>query len=61
MVNRGYHQAQELIASADRGVGVVVRYNPHSMNLYDEAETQIDGYEELQKMAETERCVPVPG
>ena len=59
VVDRGYNQAQELIAWADRGVGVVVRYNPHSLNGYDETQTKIDGYEELQKTTETERCVPV--
>ena len=59
VVDRGYNPAQELIAWADRGVGVVVRYNPHSLNGYDEAKTKIDWYEELQKTTETERCVPV--
>lgn len=59
VVDRGYNPAQELIAWADRGVGVVVRDNPPSWNGYDETQTKIDGYEELQKTTETERCVPV--
>jgi hypothetical protein len=59
VVDLGYNQALELIAGADRGVGVVVRYNPHSLNLYDAAGAKIDWYEELQGTAESERCVPV--
>jgi hypothetical protein len=57
--DRGYNQALGLIACADQGVGVVVRYNPHGLNLYDAAGAKIDWYEDLKATAETERCVPV--
>lgn len=58
-MDRGYNRALELITTSARGVGVVVRYNPHSLNLYDAAEAKIDWYKELQGAAKTERCVPV--
>lgn len=59
VVDRGYNQALELIACADRGVAVVVRYNPHGLNLYDAAGAKIDWPAELRATAQTERCVPV--
>lgn len=59
VADRGYNQAQALIECADRGVAVVVRYNPHSLNLYDAAGAKIDWYAELKDSAQTERCVPV--
>jgi len=37
VVDRGYNQAKGLIAQADRGVSVVLRYNPHRLNVYDAA------------------------
>ena len=59
VADRGYNSAQALIECADRGVAVVVRYNPHSLNLYDAAGAKIDWLAELQGTAETERCLPV--
>lgn len=59
VADRGYNSAQTLIECADRGVAVVVRYNPHSLNLYDAAGAKIDWLAELQGPAETERCLPV--
>jgi hypothetical protein len=59
VVDRGYNSARALIECADRGVAVVVRYNPHSLNLYDAAGAKIDWLAELQGTAETERCLPV--
>jgi hypothetical protein len=59
MADRGYNSASALIACADRGVAVVVRYNPHSLNLYDATGAKIDWLAELQGAVETERCRPV--
>ena len=59
VVDRGYNSARALIECADRGVAVVVRYNPHSLNLYDAAGAKIDWLAELQATTETERCIPV--
>jgi hypothetical protein len=59
VADRGYHSARALIECADRGVAVVVRDNPHSLNLYDAAGAKIDGLAELQATTETERCIPV--
>lgn len=59
VVDRGYNQAQGLIEQADRGVSVVLRYNPHSLNVYDEAGEKIDLYERLRASTETTHCIPV--
>lgn len=34
LIDRGYNQPKSLVPAIDRGVDVVLRYNPHSMNLY---------------------------
>lgn len=34
LIDRGYNQPKSLIPAIDRGVDVVLRYNPHGMNLY---------------------------
>ena len=59
VADQGYHAARAVIECADRGVAVVVRDNPHSLNLYDAAGAKIDGLAELQTTPETERCIPV--
>ncbi|HHW76559.1 MAG TPA: hypothetical protein GX399_05920 [Xanthomonadaceae bacterium] len=59
VVDRGYNSARALIECADRGVAVVVRYNPHGLNLDDATAAKIDWLAALQAMAETERCLPV--
>ena len=59
VADRGYSAARPLIECADRGVAVVVRYNPHGLNLYDAAGAKIDWLAELHGTAETERCLPV--
>ena len=37
----------------------MVRYNPHSLNLYDAAGVKIDWYEALKTTTDAERCLPV--
>lgn len=59
VVDRGYNQAQMWIDQADRGVSLVVRYNPHGLNVYDAAGQKIDLEETLKATVETERCLPV--
>jgi hypothetical protein len=59
VVDRGYNSARALIECADLGVAVVVRYNPHSLNLYDATGAKIDWLAELQGTADPERCRPV--
>jgi hypothetical protein len=34
LIDRGYNQPGSLVPAIDRGVDVVLRYNPHSMSLY---------------------------
>lgn len=38
LIDRGYNQPKTLVPFLDRGGEVVLRYNPHSMNLYEENE-----------------------
>jgi Transposase DDE domain len=59
VVDRGYNQAQMWVDQADRGVGLVVRYNPHSLTLYEAAGVKIDWHEALKATADPERCIPV--
>ncbi len=39
LIDRGYNQPRSLVPAIDRGVDVVLRYNPHSMNLYARDDT----------------------
>lgn len=59
MVDRGYNQAKGLIEQAKKGVSLVLRYNPHSMNVYDEAGEKIDLHERLRATTQTSHCLPV--
>lgn len=42
LVDRGYNQPKTLVPQIDKGVDVVLRYNAHSMNLYDEKMQKIN-------------------
>ena len=57
--DRGYNQAQRWIEQADQGVGLVVRYNPQGLNLYDTAGQKIAVHEALKETTATEQCLPV--
>jgi hypothetical protein len=59
LMDRGFNQAKPLIEYADQGVSLVLRYNPYSLNVYNEAGEKIDLYEELKTTPEVERCLPV--
>jgi hypothetical protein len=58
IIDRGYNQPKTLISQGQKGVSLVLRYNPHSMNLYDDQGTKIDWYEKLKASAETTQCTP---
>jgi hypothetical protein len=57
--DRGYNQPKRWIEQAKQGVSVVLRYNPHSGNVYDEAGESIDLSERLRAPAQTSHCLPV--
>jgi hypothetical protein len=59
MGDRGYNQAQRWIDQADHGVSLVVRYNPHGLNLYDAAGKKIEVYEAFKETTAMEQCLPV--
>jgi hypothetical protein len=58
-MDRGYHQAKGLREQADQGVSVVLRYNPHSLNVWEAAGEKIDWYERLRATEQTSHCLPV--
>jgi Transposase DDE domain len=59
VLDRGYNQAQMWIDHADRGISLIVRYNPHSLNLYDAEGQKIDVDAVLGKATAAEVCLPV--
>ena len=59
VMDRGYNQPQILIEQADQGVSLVMRYNPHGMNVYNAAGAKIDLYEALKTATESSQCIPV--
>lgn len=66
LVDRGYNQPKTLVPFIDRGGDVVLRYNAHSMNLYEDGTgedagrmVKIDWYARLGKLGNRPSCVPV--
>lgn len=66
LIDRGYNQPKTLVPFIDRGGEVVLRYNPHSMNLYEddagedtERMVKIDWHTRLRKLGKRPSCVPV--
>jgi hypothetical protein len=59
VLDRGYNQAQMWIDHADRGISLIVRYNPHSLNLYDAEDQKIEVEAVLKKATTAEVCLPV--
>jgi hypothetical protein len=59
VLDRGYNQAQMWIDHADRGISLIVRYNPHSLNLYDAEGQKIEVEAVLKKATTAEVCLPV--
>jgi len=59
LIDRGYNQPAQLVEQDEQGVRVVLRYNPHSMNLYDEQEEKIDWYQHLIDGTKSHEGIPV--
>jgi len=59
VLDRGYNQAQMWIDHADRGISLIVRYNPHSLNLYDAEGQKIEVDAVLRKATTAEVGLPV--
>jgi hypothetical protein len=59
VLDRGYNPAQMWIDHADRGISLIVRYNPHSLNLYDAEGQKIEVDAVLRKATTAEVCLPV--
>lgn len=59
VLDRGYNQAQMWIDHADCGISLIVRYNPHSLNLYDAEGQKIEIDAVLRKATTAEVCLPV--
>lgn len=60
VLDRGYNQVGMWIDQADRGVSLVVRYNPHGLNLYEvDGEEPIEVARTLREMTAPEFCRPV--
>jgi hypothetical protein len=61
MMDRGYNQVEMWIETADRGAGLIARYNPHGLHLYDAEGQAIDVAQPIRDAAAagTDLCVPV--
>lgn len=59
LIDRGYNQPSTLVRQGKKGVCVVLRYNPHSMNVYDEQCQKLAWSEQLKHCSDNELCVPV--
>ncbi|NMQ20970.1 IS4 family transposase [Candidatus Competibacter phosphatis] len=59
VLDRGYNQAQMWIDHVDRGISLIVRYNPHSLNLHDAEGQQIEVDAVLRKATTAEVRLPV--
>lgn len=59
MTDRGYNQVAMWMETADRGVGLIVRYNPHGLHRYDAQGKVIDLEDPLKAVMGTQVCLPV--
>jgi hypothetical protein len=61
LLDRGYNQPKTLVPFIDRGGDVILRYNAHSMNLFnrDDEMNKIDGQEKLYQLDESPAAIPV--
>ena len=58
MTDRGYNQVAMWMEIADRGVGLIVRYNPHGLHFHDAAGKIIDLERQLKEATAPAVCVP---
>ncbi len=59
MVDRGYNQVAMWMDTAERGAGLIVRYNAHGLHLYDAEGKIIDVERYLKDLTATDGCLPV--
>jgi len=63
LIDRGYNQPKSLVPFIDRGGDIVLRYNAHSMNLYEIDEhgkmTKIDWETRLHRLGKQAGAIPV--
>ena len=59
LADRGYNQVDQWMDLADRGVGLVIRYNPHGLKLYTAEGKPVDLEAVLQATTVTDLCLPV--
>jgi len=61
LLDRGYNQPKTLVPFIDRGGDVILRYNPHCMNLFthDEEMEKINWQEKLDQLSEKPAAIPV--
>ncbi len=59
IVDRGYTQVDDWMAMADRGVALVIRYNPHGVRVYTPEGKRIDLEPVLTEAPTTDLCRPV--
>ena len=59
MADRGYNQVDRWMEVADRGAGLIVRYNPHGINLYDADGQKLEIEGVLKATTAPDACVSV--
>lgn len=59
IADRGYNQADQWMDLADRGVGLIIRYNPHGLRVYAPDENPMDLEAVLQATTVADLCLPV--
>ena len=63
LIDRGYNQPKSLVPFIDRGGDIVLRYNAHSMNLYEDdgqgGMMKIDWEKRLQSLGKQAGAIPV--
>ncbi|WP_305908278.1 hypothetical protein Q9L42_011415 [Methylomarinum sp. Ch1-1] len=63
LIDRGYNQPKSLVPFIDRGGDIVLRYNAHSMNLYEDdgqgGMMKIDWEKRLQSLGKQTGAIPV--
>lgn len=59
IADRGYNRVDDWMAMADRGVGLVIRYNPHGLKLHTAEGKLLEPEPVLQATTATDLCLPV--
>ncbi|MBT8419410.1 MAG: transposase [Gammaproteobacteria bacterium] len=59
IVDRGYNHPLHLIELVDKNANVVLRYNPHGMNVYDTRMKKIDMYKHIKNATANNLYIPV--